>query len=188
MKSRFKKNWTTTEQNSSAVRPCDFPGCCGAGEYRAPKSRDHLRDYYWFCLDHVREYNKAWDYYAGLKPEEIEEAIRSDTTWHRPTWRLGANSASSRQKFGFRIDDPLGVFDDDGHAPPPTPRVSSAEEEAMTVLGLEPPLTQSALRARYKELVKRHHPDANGGAKEAEERFKQISQAYTLLMASLGAA
>ena len=143
MKSRFKKNWTTTEQNSAAVRPCDFPGCCGAGEYRAPKSRDHLRDYYWFCLDHVREYNKAWDYYAGLKPEEIEEAIRSDTTWHRPTWRLGANSASSRQKFGFRIDDPLGVFDDDGHAPPPTARVSSAEEEAMTVLGLEAPLTQA---------------------------------------------
>lgn len=188
MKSRFKKNRTMAEKEPPS-RPCDFPGCCAAGEYRAPKSRDQLREYHWFCLDHVRQYNKAWDYYAGLKPDEIEEAIRWDATWQRPTWRLGTNSASSRLKFGFRIEDPFGLFDEDGKdTPPATVRPPSPEEEAMVVLGLALPLTQSSLRARYKELVKRYHPDANGGAKEAEERFKQISQAYTLLMSSLGAA
>lgn len=187
MNNRYKKSWTVVD-DETPHRPCDFPGCLHAGEYRAPKSRDHLHDYYWFCLDHIRDYNKAWDYYAGLEPEEIEEAIRRDTTWQRPTWRLGTNGAATRVKFGFRIDDPFGLFEEDSNdtarpATPPRP-----EAEAMAVMGLEPPLTQAQLRTRYRELVKQHHPDINGGAIEAEERFKQISQAYALLMTSLGAA
>ena len=70
-------------------RPCDCPGCQNAGEYRAPKSRTSLNAYWWFCLEHVREYNASWDFYKGMTPGQIEAQTRLDTQWQRPTWPLG---------------------------------------------------------------------------------------------------
>ncbi len=69
-------------------QPCDAPGCLNHGEYRAPKSRTNLRAFYWFCLEHVREYNASWDFYKGMSPGEIEQQVRADTHWQRPTWPL----------------------------------------------------------------------------------------------------
>jgi hypothetical protein len=165
-------------------RPCDHPGCSQAGEYRAPKSRRALRDYYWFCLDHVRAYNAAWDFYAGMRPDEIEEIVRSDITWQRPTWPLGRVTGGRFRFDPERVKDPLGIFGGDmwqrQQATPPSP-----EQAAMEVMDLSMPLTLEILKARYKELCKRHHPDTNGGDKAAEERFKQISQAYKTLRESL---
>ena len=70
-------------------RPCDCPGCGAAGGFRAPKSRDSLNEYWWFCLDHVRDYNARWDFYKGMTPDQIEAQTRDDTGWQRPTWPLG---------------------------------------------------------------------------------------------------
>lgn len=168
---------------------CDQPGCAHAGEYRAPKSRSTLYDYYWFCLEHVRAYNAAWDYYAGMSPEEIEAMVRQDVTWQRPTWRLGERT-SGRSSFRFDpagIRDPFGIFGDEREEAAPKRRPPTPEEEAMRVLDLGAAFTVVELKARYKELVKRHHPDANGGDKAAEERFKVISQAYKTLLNSLNA-
>src|ERR1700752_5169445 len=89
------------------VRCCDYPGCVAGGDYRAPKSRLHLRDYYWFCLEHVRAYNAAWNYYAGMSDNEIEAEIRSDTVWQRPTWRLGDRHGPG---YPARVRDAFGVF------------------------------------------------------------------------------
>ncbi len=172
-------------QISTATRACDHPGCDGAGQYRAPRARDKLSEYYWFCLDHVRAYNAAWNYYAGMSEGEIEGELRRDTTWQRQTWPLGERTGNRR--FVFGLHDPLGVFDDASDPfRPVRPAPETAEEKAMRLLGLTPPLSLSGLKARYKELVKRHHPDANNGDKDAEERFKLINQAYTTLLASLG--
>jgi len=189
MKASSSRSWRSAASSASPrteTRTCDHPDCTAAAEYRAPRSRDKLNDYYWFCLDHVRAYNSAWDYYAGMGPDEIEVELRKNSTWDRPTWPLGAQGV--RRRFAFTVDDPLGVFDEaDADAPVRRPRPSTAEEEAMRLLDLDGPLTAEGLKARYKELVKRHHPDANGGDKEAEERFKQINQAYTTLKESLEA-
>ena len=186
----FKSAWrigaADPAETAKATRRCDHPGCCGEGEYRAPRARDRLNEYYWFCLDHVRAYNAAWNYYAGMSAEEIEGEVRRDTTWQRPTWPLGSKTGNRR--FSFAIHDPFGVFEDEAEE---TARAKAAartpEEEAMRVLDLSGPLTLATLKARYKQLVKRHHPDANGGDKDAEEKFKQINQAYTTLLASLNA-
>src|SRR3984957_18212540 len=70
-------------------RPCDYAGCTAAGEYRAPKSRSSLNEYWWFCLEHVRAYNATWDFYKGMTPGQIEAQMRDDTGWQRPTWPLG---------------------------------------------------------------------------------------------------
>ncbi|MBB4265620.1 J domain-containing protein [Roseospira visakhapatnamensis] len=173
------------------VPMCDHPGCANRGEFRAPKDRS-LSSYYHFCLDHVRAYNKAWNYYANMDSEEIEQQVRRSTVWDRPTWRMGG--AGPRRFDPGTLHDPLGVFDDmhatqDGHVDAePTPFArDSRETQALRELDLTWPLTREELRARYRTLVKRHHPDANNGDKAAEERFKCVSEAYRVLLATVDA-
>lgn len=165
---------------AAAGRLCDHPGCAATGDYRAPRSRDRLRQFYWFCLDHVRAYNAQWNYYAGMSAAEIEAEIRNDTVWQRPTWPLGG-------RFGFygaRLRD-YGMFgfeEEDERAARKRPL--SENERALAVFDLAPPFTFAEMKSRYKELVKQHHPDSHGGDKAAEERLKVINQAYTTLKAS----
>lgn len=178
----MRRSKNNTVASETPTRACDQAGCPHAGEYRAPRSREDLNNYYWFCLDHVRAYNAAWDYYAGLSAAEIERMLRQDVTWQRPTWPLGARIAGR----AFRLRDSFGFFEADAEQTTTVRRrVLSAEEDAMRVLDLAAPVTVVQLKTRYKELVKVHHPDANGGDKAAEERFKMISQAYQTLMNSL---
>jgi hypothetical protein len=169
------------------IRSCDHPGCAETGEHRAPKSRASLNEYYWFCLDHVRAYNSAWDYCAGMSADDIEAMVRSDTTWQRASWPLGRLMSGRLFRIDpERIKDPFGLFGEEfwrrraGAAPKVSP-----EDDAKRVMELKGTLTVTSLKTRYKELCKRHHPDANGGSKAAEERFKQIGQAYRTLLASL---
>jgi DnaJ-class molecular chaperone len=117
-----------------------------------------------------------------MSEPEIEADIRNDTVWQRPSWPLGSSERAGPFQ-NHSIDDPFGVFG--GHERPASPRPPTPEEQAMDLLDLTPPVTVAIVKARYKELVKRHHPDANGGDKAAEERFKQINQAYRTVMSSL---
>lgn len=170
---------------AAAVRLCDHPGCTAAGDYRAPRSRDRLHLFYWFCLDHVRTYNAQWNYYAGMSAAEIEADLRNDTVWQRPTWPLGSRA---RWRFGARVRD-FGMFgfeDEEGteRREPPRNRPLSEQEQALAVFDLAPPFSLGGLKARYKELVKLHHPDIHGGDKAAEERLKLINRAYSTLKAS----
>jgi hypothetical protein len=164
------------------VRACDWPGCSSQGLHRAPRSRRQLREFWWFCLEHVRQYNASWNYYAGMTEQEVEADVRFDTVWQRPSWRMG-QAARAFAFDSFNVNDPLSVFGADGE---PKRRAASAEEKAMVILDLKPPLTVAMVKTRYKALVKLHHPDANGGDKAAEERFKDINAAYQIVMKSLG--
>jgi hypothetical protein len=184
--SRRRAKPLTTEGVKTFERVCEAPGCRMPGEFRAPFSRDKLDQYRWFCLEHVRDYNKKWDYFRGLDADEIEKHIRADTTWRRPVWPLGGRRSGG----GAQIHDPLGLSDDAGLGERPQPKMDGseqltpAERNAMGVLELSWPLTQADVKSRYKELVKLHHPDANGGAREAEEKLKEINAAYSTLRAS----
>jgi len=147
-------------------------------------ARDRLNENRWFCLEHVREYNRKWDYFAGLDAAGIEANIRADTIWRRPVWPLGGRRSS-----GPHIYDPLGLNREAGLDERPAPKMdgseqlTSAERNALGVLELSWPLTQADVKSRYKELVKLHHPDANGGARDAEEKLKEINAAYSTLRA-----
>jgi hypothetical protein len=146
----------------------------------------------------VRAYNSAWNYYAGMSDAEIEAEIRHDTVWQRPSWRLGDRHGPG---YAERMRDPLGVFSGgpdqarersrrNGYhgrgdqTRDPARRALSAREQALAVFEIEPPFTLVRLKARYKVLVKLHHPDAHGGDKAAEEKLKIINQAYATLKAS----
>ena len=167
-------------------RLCDKEGCCKAGEYRAPKDRS-LKEYYWFCLEHVREYNAAWDYYKGMSVEEIERALEADVTGNRPTWRLG-----ERGGYFSLFDDPLSVLRDaEKESQNPRPPKDDAVKHsgallwAAEVLEVSFPLKYKEVRAGYKKMAKKWHPDSNGGTKEAEEKFKDVAEAYRILMTVL---
>jgi len=165
-----------------------MPACELPGQYRAPQSRHDLRQYFWFCLEHVRAYNSAWDYYKGMSPGEIEAALRADTAWQRPSWPLGRIGSAAWEQEALR--DPLHLLAagrvrserPQSHKQPPTEL-----REPLATLGLNWPITLEKLRTRYKELAKRHHPDANGGDRAAEERLKTINLAYATLRTRLAA-
>ena len=166
-------------------RECDMPGCNARGEYRAPKSRRAIHDYWWYCLEHVRGYNAAWDFYKGMSPGEIEAHLRADTAWQRPSWPLGRLGAARINE--DLLHDPLGSLShadrrERQHAEPP-----SEIREPLAALGLSWPVTMDAVKTRYKELAKRHHPDANNGDRAAEERLKTINSAYAALRGRLAA-
>ncbi|HUC61558.1 MAG TPA: J domain-containing protein [Alphaproteobacteria bacterium] len=177
-----------------APRRCDHPECAEAGAYRAPKGRDRLADYFWFCLEHVRAYNLSWNYFAGMNEAEIERIRRRDTVWDRPSWPLSggvgpmAGRATHRFHNGaYNVRDFFELFDEEAEPRAPARRPSTPEDEALAVFALHAPVTLLQVKARYKELVKRHHPDRNGGDPAAEERLKVINQAYTTLKGLIAA-
>jgi hypothetical protein len=167
-------------------RLCDAPDCAEMAEHRAPLSRERLDQFYWFCLDHAREYNKAWDYYKGMTATEIEWHIQQDLQWRRPTWPLGGRSTGPHGPTGNAFADVFGLFDESEETVSTGRRArkpggGSVEERALDVLDLDAPSSPAHIKARYKELVKRLHPDANGGDKSAEEKLKLVNQAYATL-------
>ena len=163
------------------TRPCAHEGCRAEGTHPAPRSRSDLRDYIWLCLDHVREYNKGWNYFEGLDEIGMEEAIRKSTTWERPSWKFGTSRGNARS-WQAGIDDPFGALGGEGDGPrPERPTMTEDERQAWSVFGLSPCKDGQRVKKRYKELAKAHHPDANGGSKEAEDRLKVINWAYSIL-------
>lgn len=163
-----------------------MPGCGAQGDYRAPKSRQNLQDYWWFCLDHVRAYNGSWDYYKGMTAAQIEAQMRADTSWQRPSWPLGS-LGNHRAWEDEVLRDPLNILAA-GRARREAERREHAPtelREPLATLGLSWPTTLDAVKLRYKELAKRHHPDANGGSRESEERLKTINLAYAALRSRL---
>lgn len=174
-----------TRQPEEHLRTCHHPDCSEAGLYRAPKSRDQLTEYYWFCLDHVREYNLAWDFFVGMNEDEIEDQRRVDTVWERPSWPLGGDPKKAEERIRESLDQDFGLGGDgrskNGKEQRQETPLRSEDEKALAILGLERPVTFPEIKARYKELAKKLHPDANGGDKETEERFKAVNQAYSTL-------
>ncbi len=182
------RNASVQGEAGCEARPCAVAGCQSTAKYRAPRSRECLSDYIWLCLEHVRAYNKAWDYYAGMGVAEIEAHIRADTTWRRPSWPFGTGRPDGR----VDLRDPFALFSGGrssacGGARDGGERlvaVDPAERLALDVMDLSLPVTVERVKLRYKELVKQLHPDVNGGDKHAEERLKLVNDAYRTLGAA----
>jgi hypothetical protein len=170
----------STQTRKPGRRCCDMPDCSEVGEYRAPKDRG-LSDYYWFCLPHVQEYNKAWNYFSGMSMADVENYINTATVWDRPTRRYDSMAASTEQlkqkawqTYNFTEDEPPRAKYSETTRQTP-------EFEALALMGLEPPVTLLDIKAKYKILAKKYHPDINGRDVEAEEVLKKINMAYTIL-------
>ena len=174
---------------------CEWPGCKEPGTHRAPKGREHSNEYWQLCLDHVREYNSSYNFFAGMTDEAVARYQKDDLTGHRPTWKLGSiggkPAAARRGKARFRgadwvTNDPFSLFGETsqaGHArtAPEARKLLNAQRRALDALGFEGDASRADIKSRFKKLVKQHHPDANGGDRGSEDRLREIIQAYNYL-------
>ena len=169
---------------------CDWPGCRLAGSSRAPKARDLPNEHYWFCTPHAAEYNKSWDYFAGMSEGEIAAAVNDErATGGRPTWAFKASNRSREAaSFGAgKYRDPLGLFGAPGEAQRRAAndrRLGKIEARALSEMDLGHDADKSQIRARYTELLKKLHPDANGGDRSTEGRLQRVIKAYKALKAA----
>jgi len=176
-------------------RACDHPGCRLAASARAPKSRDMLHEHYWFCQPHAAEYNRNWNFFAGMSEGEIRRRQTDELfTGGRPTWdmkasRFSREAAAFNHKFqrgeGYR--DPFNLFGKNGGKPTPAyddRHIGKLERNALADLDLETSADGARIRARYTELVRRLHPDANGGDRTGENKLQRVIKAYQLLRKS----
>ena len=181
----IKKNNLSWEKTH--YKKCDSPKCNEKGEYRAPKSRVMLNKYFYFCLNHIKEYNKSWDFYKGMSVEQIENSMRSDTFWDRPSWPLKNSFKNIFDEFNEYVEDFVKNDDDkinDTFFKNKLLDESLLLEEAKALkeLDLKMPISLEKIKKNYKKLVKIFHPDVNGNNKDAEEKFKQINESYKLLL------
>ncbi|MEQ8601401.1 MAG: J domain-containing protein [Devosia sp.] len=172
---------------------CDWEGCEAAGEFRAPKGAGSEGQYHNFCLEHVRHYNKAFNYFAGMSPDELDEALhtppKAESRSTFATGNPGAARAAGRNaaKPGDKYGDPFGVFARYRYQQsrrPATERVKPLNEpdrRALEVLGFTAHAKSDEIKRAYKDLVKKHHPDVNGGDASSEERLRSVIAAYTHL-------
>ena len=170
----------------TGVPGCDWPGCRGDATHRAPKGRLREGEYWRFCLHHVREYNQSYNFFAGMSEDAIARYQKEAITGHRPTWKIGVNGKNAGTQNGhwqFFADDPFGLLGAWRSTPsaPEGRLVRNAERKALDALGLESSASRAEIKARFKLLVKRHHPDANGGDRSSEDRLREIIQAYNYL-------
>jgi hypothetical protein len=177
-------------------RRCDHPGCASRGEFRAPMGRGREGQFHLFCLEHVRAYNATYNYFAGMPDDAVAAYQKDAAIGHRPTWKLGANAKNPRAAErgakrrtgdpaeGPETEDFFGLFGsrfEQKAKPAEDPRLTEPTRKALDALNLEHDVDRAQIKARYKELVKRFHPDANGGDRSREDRLTEIVNAYNHL-------
>jgi len=166
---------------------CQWAGCKEKATHRAPKGRDQEKEYWRFCLEHVRQYNQSYNFFAGMNDAAVMAYQKDAITGHRPTWKMGTGKTRVRADFrDFAGDgDPFSLFGEglraEQKARAETRPIRNAERKALDTLGLEVGATPHQVKMRFKELVKRHHPDANGGDRSTEDRLVEVIQSYNYL-------
>lgn len=170
--------------------PCQWKGCEKRGSHRAPKGRGKDGEYFRFCVDHVRQYNANYNYFDGMSDSEVSDFQKDAMTGHRPTWKVAANAAmpGTEPQTGApdKASDPHAFFawrakQSRVEATEKRRKLKPLEKKSMTVLNLTEMATKEEIKTKYKELVKLHHPDANGGDSRSAEKLREIIQAYNYL-------
>ncbi|MCZ2327856.1 J domain-containing protein [Bartonella sp. F02] len=185
-----KKTETQTQQ-------CQWEGCEKEGSHKAPAGRNREGQYLYFCINHVRAYNKNFNYFSGLSDEDIAKFQKDSLTGHRPTWSTDMRNSTSKRTaadyskirsgtaaYQNRMHNPYTLFTQSHSTSTRTRKVKPLEAKAFDTLGLKTNASAQEIKAKYKELVKKHHPDSNGGNRSSEERFRAVLNAYNLLKKS----
>ena len=168
---------------------CSEPGCREPGEFRAPLTPgdfDGPGTWRWLCLEHVRAHNARYNFFEGMSPEEIEAAQSPIAGWERATRAFATNGADAGPAWRD-FTDPLDAISARFRPEAGRQRVdrfTAKERHALGVLGLKGDADRTALRKRYSELVRRYHPDRNGGDRTHERQLVQVIDAYQLLKSS----
>ncbi len=172
----------------TSTRGCEHEGCVERAQYRAPKSPDTLDDYFWFCKDHVREYNLKWNFFTTATEEEMQDQIKSDRVWERET-KPFKKGEEARAWARLGIDDPhqvLGVnaTQNPGKSITGTRKLPPTQRKAIDILEAKDHWTKAEVRKQYKVLIKVLHPDLNGGDRSQEEQLQEVVWAWEQIKTS----
>ncbi len=167
--------------SETSTRVCDHEGCEEAGKFRAPKAPDVLDDFYWFCQQHVREYNLKWNFFDGKTEAEMNAQASKDKVWERTTKPTGDPEARAWARLG--IEDPHQVLGANATRNPGRNagggrRLPPTEQRAIDILDAKSDWTKKEVRKAYKALIKVLHPDMNGGDRSQEEQLQEVVWAW----------
>ena len=164
---------------------CDWSKCNKIGMYKAPIEKDNSKKFRLLCLEHIKEFNKSWNYFADMNNEEIENFVKSDLTWHKPTKSFGSSENFFRILWLNALDDKTGIFINSDSRKFEKSNLTVKDKEALKILGLKSDTNWSDIQKKFKILVKKYHPDKNRGSKKFEDILKKITLAYSQLRASM---
>ena len=167
---------TTQKENNNRI--CYNPDCNELGIYPAPKSKEKLREYLYFCINCIREFNKSWNYFEGLNEQELEIEIRKSTTWNRPSWKFGTKNLNYDFEKAFRQFNEQKKLDENKN-------VSKKIKDAFNLLDLDLNSTPDEIKRRYKNLAKKWHPDVQQNeTNHNKNKFIDITNAYKTILDS----
>ena len=171
-----------TSQKKNQERICSNPNCKELGIYPAPKSRDQLREYLYFCINCIREFNKSWNYFEGLNEQELEVEIRKSVTWDRPSWKFGTKNIN------YDFEKAFNKFENQKYKRNKTNKrvLNKKLENALKILGLSNETSIKEVKTKYKFLAKKWHPDVQSENKSKinKEKFINITNAYKIILES----
>ena len=161
---------------------CDHKSCKKIGKYKAPTEKDNSKKFKWLCLDHIKEFNRSWDYFKGMSDQEVCEFLKSDITWHKPTQSFSSPDNFFNILWKNTLSEEVSILSN-GYGNKINKKInfSDKDKEAFNIIELEIGTKWKIIQNQFKILVKKYHPDMNAGNKKFEEKLKIVTLAYTQL-------
>jgi len=161
---------------------CEWEKCKEVGKYKAPTEKDNSKNFRWLCEDHIKLFNRNWNYFEGMSQNEIEFFLKSDETWHRPTSKFGSQENFFNILWNNALSDKFNIFKDNGYVKNyKKKQLTEKDKDAFIIMGLEYSADWSIIQKKFKILVKKFHPDKHSGNKHYEDKLKKITLAYSHL-------
>ena len=160
---------------------CEWINCREPGEFKAPAEKDNSKNFKWLCKEHVKLFNKKWNYFEGMSQNEIENFLKSDLTWHRPTQKFGSADNYFNILWNNTLSDKFKIFNEDDHIHINRRKLCEKDRDAFRIMDLELGADWTAIQKKFKTLVKKFHPDKHSGSKQYEDKLKKITLAYSHL-------
>ena len=160
---------------------CEWSNCKEAGKFKAPTEKDNSKNFIWLCEEHIKLLNKNWDYFDGMSQNEIENFLKSDLTWHRPTQKFGAIDNFFNILWNNALNDKFKIFKEERSIHITNKKLCEKDKDAFIIMGLEYNADRETIQKKFKTLVKKFHPDKHSGNKQYEDQLKKITLAYSHL-------
>ena len=161
---------------------CEWENCKQSGEFKAPIEKDNSKNYKWLCEEHIKLFNKNWNYFDGMSQDEIEKFLKSDLTWHRPTQKFGSSDNFFNILWNSALSDKFNFFKEGENINNLNNiKLSEKDKDAFRIMDLEFSADWTTIQKKFKTLVKKFHPDKNSGNKQFEDKLKKITLAYSHL-------
>ena len=165
---------------------CDWSNCKKVGNYKAPIEKDNSKKFKLLCLEHIKIFNKKWNYFANMTNEEIEYFIKSDLTWHKPTKSFNSSENFFNILWNNALEDKLNIFESSNFKNFKKDKLTSTDRDALDIMGLKYEAKWEEIQKKFKSLVKKYHPDKNLGSRKFEDKLKKITLAYSKLKMTIG--